>query len=65
MATAVLVDLRNIYRAEEMQRRGFAYVSVGKPDQSVGATSHLGNSAITLGQKVETARSAKSLSAGR
>ena len=29
MAQPVLVDLRNIYRAEEMVRHGFAYTSVG------------------------------------
>ena len=27
----LIVDLRNIYRPEEMQRRGFRYVSVGRP----------------------------------
>jgi UDPglucose 6-dehydrogenase len=27
----VVVDLRNIYRPEEMSRRGFTYVSVGRP----------------------------------
>jgi UDPglucose 6-dehydrogenase len=32
MAAPVLVDLRNIYRSEDVQSRGFAYVSVGKPD---------------------------------
>ncbi len=31
MAQAVLVDLRNIYNAEEMARYGFAYDSVGRP----------------------------------
>jgi UDPglucose 6-dehydrogenase len=30
MAAPVLVDLRNIYRPDEMQRRGFTYVSVGR-----------------------------------
>jgi UDPglucose 6-dehydrogenase len=30
LAEPVLVDLRNIYRPEEMQRRGFTYVSVGR-----------------------------------
>ena len=30
MAKPVLVDLRNIYRAEEMARHGFAYESVGR-----------------------------------
>jgi UDPglucose 6-dehydrogenase len=30
MAMPAVVDLRNIYRPEEMRRRGFAYVSVGR-----------------------------------
>ena len=30
MANALLVDLRNIYRAEEVARHGFAYESVGR-----------------------------------
>jgi UDPglucose 6-dehydrogenase len=32
LADAILVDLRNIYRPDEMKRRGFTYVSVGRPD---------------------------------
>ena len=31
MARPVVVDLRNIYRAEDMARYGFTYVSVGRP----------------------------------
>jgi len=31
MACPVLVDLRNIYRPEEIHRWGFTYVSVGRP----------------------------------
>jgi UDPglucose 6-dehydrogenase len=31
MKQAVLVDLRNVYRAEEVARHGFAYESVGRP----------------------------------
>jgi UDPglucose 6-dehydrogenase len=31
LAAPLLVDLRNIYRPEEMIRRGFTYVSVGRP----------------------------------
>jgi UDPglucose 6-dehydrogenase len=27
----ILVDLRNIYRPEEMARQDFTYVSVGRP----------------------------------
>jgi UDPglucose 6-dehydrogenase len=32
MAEPVLVDLRNIYHSEDVQRRGFAYGCVGKPN---------------------------------
>ena len=31
MAQPLLVDLRNVYRAEEVTRHGFAYESVGRP----------------------------------
>ena len=31
MARPVMVDLRNIYRADEVQRAGFRYVGVGRP----------------------------------
>jgi UDPglucose 6-dehydrogenase len=31
LAAPVIVDLRNIYRPEDMARRGFTYVSVGRP----------------------------------
>lgn len=31
MACPVVIDLRNIYRPEEMNRLGFAYTGVGKP----------------------------------
>jgi UDPglucose 6-dehydrogenase len=30
MANALLVDLRNIYRAEELARHGFAYEGIGR-----------------------------------
>lgn len=33
MRQAVLVDLRNIYRPEDVERRGFTYVSVGRPSR--------------------------------
>jgi len=32
MRTPVLVDLRNIYKPDDMAARGFAYSSVGRPD---------------------------------
>jgi UDPglucose 6-dehydrogenase len=31
MRSPVVVDLRNVYRPEEMRQRGFTYVSVGRP----------------------------------
>ena len=31
MKSRILVDLRNIYRAEQVMRHGFAYASVGRP----------------------------------
>ncbi|WP_421729680.1 UDP-glucose dehydrogenase family protein [Brevundimonas sp.] len=30
--SAVLIDLRNVYKAEDMRRRGFTYSSIGRPD---------------------------------
>jgi UDPglucose 6-dehydrogenase len=33
MARPVLVDLRNVYRPDEVKRHGFAYESVGRPRQ--------------------------------
>ena len=33
LAEPIVVDLRNIYRPEEMTRRGFTYVSVGRPTE--------------------------------
>lgn len=34
MARPVMIDLRNVYRPEEMARRGFIYDSVGRPTKS-------------------------------
>jgi UDPglucose 6-dehydrogenase len=31
MAQPVVVDLRNVYRAEDMEAHGFTYESVGRP----------------------------------
>ncbi len=36
MVSPVLVDLRNIYRAEEIVRHGFVYESIGRPRGNVG-----------------------------
>ncbi len=39
MRSPVLVDLRNIYRPEDVERRGFAYVSVGRPSAQTSTRS--------------------------
>ena len=36
MRTPVFHDLRNVYRGHEMQRAGFVYRSLGRPDENVG-----------------------------
>ncbi|MBB3933878.1 hypothetical protein GGR25_004958, partial [Kaistia hirudinis] len=33
MTTPVLIDLRNVYRREEIARHGFRYASVGRPGE--------------------------------
>jgi UDPglucose 6-dehydrogenase len=42
MATPVIIDLRNIYRPEELHRHGFAYASVGRPSDYRGAEKPVG-----------------------
>ena len=37
MRNRILVDLRNIYRREEIERHGFAYESVGRPSENIGS----------------------------
>jgi len=32
MAQPVIVDLRNIYRSDEMERANFRYLAIGRPD---------------------------------
>jgi UDPglucose 6-dehydrogenase len=29
--TPILVDLRNVYRADEVHRKGFSYTGIGRP----------------------------------
>jgi UDPglucose 6-dehydrogenase len=36
MKTPVMVDLRNVYKPEEMAARGFAYSSIGRPAAGLG-----------------------------
>jgi UDPglucose 6-dehydrogenase len=43
LAAPVIIDLRNVYRPEEMRRAGFHYVSVGQRDAH-GATDRTGKS---------------------
>jgi UDPglucose 6-dehydrogenase len=31
LAEPVVVDLRNVYRPDEMRRNGFTYLSIGRP----------------------------------
>jgi len=33
LASPIIVDLRNVYRPDEMARRGFTYVSIGRPTE--------------------------------
>lgn len=42
MRTPVLIDLRNIYRKDELARHGFAYHSVGRPTDNRRAPSPAG-----------------------
>ena len=39
LAAPVIIDLRNIYRPEEMRRYGFRYISVGQPPVDPGDPS--------------------------
>ena len=39
MARPVMVDLRNVYRADEMQRAGFRYVAIGQPTSGLSEMS--------------------------
>jgi UDPglucose 6-dehydrogenase len=34
MAQPVIVDLRNVYRSDEMAKHGFTYVSIGRTQAS-------------------------------
>jgi len=31
LVTPILVDLRNVYRADEVRRQGFSYTGIGRP----------------------------------
>ena len=34
LKTPLMVDLRNIYRPDQMHQAGFRYISVGRPDSA-------------------------------
>jgi len=54
MARPVIVDLRNIYRAEEMKRANFRYLAVGRPTAERHVESPLprGRKAAANGEQV-------------
>ena len=55
MVTPVLVDLRNIYRPEDVQRRGFAYAGVGRSACNSIQTSDIPNELMWNSDKCERA----------
>ena len=62
MATPVIVDLRNVYRPEEMQRHGFAYACVGRPlDSQSNAEPAAATSASQKRDGIATTRGLHSL----
>jgi UDPglucose 6-dehydrogenase len=54
MTTPVLVDLRNIYSSDDVRRRGFGYVSVGRPDWGPVETADLRNPLTSTRDKRES-----------
>jgi UDPglucose 6-dehydrogenase len=51
MLRPVIVDLRNIYRAEEMQRANFRYLAVGRPEAERSAESAVSRHREAAGAK--------------
>lgn len=45
MTAAVLVDLRNIYRAEDVRKHGFVYVDVGRSEHGAFGQAYIGQAA--------------------
>lgn len=45
MAAPVLIDLRNIYRADDARKHGFTYVDVGRSDAGAIAQTRIGHAA--------------------
>jgi UDPglucose 6-dehydrogenase len=61
MACPVIVDLRNIYRPEDMKRQGFAYTCVGRSSAFQPATVYVPSGAAA---GAEPRRRAKKLTSG-
>jgi len=51
MARPLIVDLRNIYRPEEMARHGFIYESVGRPHPEAEVRLVLEDRASSVGSR--------------
>jgi UDPglucose 6-dehydrogenase len=54
MVRPVIVDLRNIYRADEMKRANFRYLTVGRP-----AEEHYAESALPRRRKANARSTAR------
>jgi hypothetical protein len=50
MAAPVIIDLRNVYRPEDVTSRGFIYYSIGRPQSELpkGALGHVRTEAPAL-----------------
>ena len=45
LAEPLVIDLRNVYRPEEMLREGIRYISIGRPDVDIPARLRLAKTA--------------------
>jgi len=61
MARPVIVDLRNVYRADEMQRANFRYLAVGRPGAERFADRAMPRRRKAAGTKSKTAEAAEAL----
>ncbi len=61
MARPVIVDLRNIYRADEMKRANFRYLAVGRPDAERYAERAMPRRRKGAGTKSRTTEPAEAL----